>query len=235
MMEIDPAEMILSPENQQRDDSALIVGMEMMTIWTSLDWSEMESIEHRNMDIIMEDLGVMLRDNCMEVDVEEAWNEIEVMEGVDYNTHYSPRLEQVPPKISEYTAKQDLQTHSWMLWKESDMEIAKDIEKSKDEDRVDLEGDDLPDLHGEHVGKELHVGADEKETVMVDNTAYHDGGSWVVDRWWPIEKNDDTFKKKNIHTNKHQNDKEISIVKLKMTNLVSFIIIKDKYHRQEVA
>ena len=76
MTEIDPAEMILSPGNQQCDDSALIVGMEMMTIWTSLNWSEMESIEHRNMDIIMEELGIMLKDNCMEVDVEDAWNEI---------------------------------------------------------------------------------------------------------------------------------------------------------------
>ena len=32
MMEIDPAEMTLSLDNQQRDDSTLIVGMEMMTV-----------------------------------------------------------------------------------------------------------------------------------------------------------------------------------------------------------
>ena len=64
MTEIDPAEMILSPGNQQCDDSALIVGMEMMTIWTGLDWNEMESIEPRNMDIIMEDLGVMHGGGC---------------------------------------------------------------------------------------------------------------------------------------------------------------------------
>ena len=144
------------------------------------------------------------------------------MEGVDYNTHYSPRLEQVPPKISEYTAKQNLQTRSWMVWSERGMEMAKDdVKKSKDVDRVDLNSVDLPDLHGEHVGMELHVGAVRRETVMVDNTAYHDGGSWVVDKWWPIEKDDDTFKNNNINTNKHQNDKDISVVKLKMTNLVT--------------
>ena len=69
--------------------------MEMMTIWTSTDWVEIESIEHRNMDIIMEDLGVILSDNCMEVDVEEAWSEIEMMEEVECNknTHSSPRLD----------------------------------------------------------------------------------------------------------------------------------------------
>ena len=202
----------------------------MMTIWTELDWSGMESIEHRNMDIIMEELGVMLEVDCMEVDMEEAWKELEVMEGVEYNTHNSPRLEQVPPKISEYTAKQDLQTHSWMVWRGSDMEIAKDVEKPKDEDRVDLEGEDLPDLHGEHVGKELQVGADKKETVMIDNKAYHDGGSWVVDRWRPRENVKDTFTvdNNNIHTIKHQNDKEISVVKLKMTNLITIRIVNSK-------
>ena len=48
------------------------------------------------MDIIIEDLGVILSYNCMEVDVEEAWREIEMMEGVECNenTHSSPRLEQ---------------------------------------------------------------------------------------------------------------------------------------------
>ena len=125
--------------------------MEMMTIWTDLDWSKMESIEHRNMDIIIEELVVMLQVNCMELDVEEAWKEIEVMEGVEYNTHISPRLEQVPPKISEYTAKQNLQTHRWMVWSEVGVEIAKEYAKKfKDEDKVDLGSDDLPDLHGEH-------------------------------------------------------------------------------------
>ena len=39
----------------------------------------MEGIEHRNMDIIMEDLGETLSDK-MEVDTEEAWVEIERME-----------------------------------------------------------------------------------------------------------------------------------------------------------
>ena len=106
----------------------LIVGIEMMTIWTNLDWGEMERIEHRN----MED---MLRDNCMEVDVEEAWDEIEMMVGMDYNTHYTKD----------------------------------DAKKSKDEDKVDLGSDDLPDLHGEHVGMELHVGAVGRETILVDN------------------------------------------------------------------
>ena len=110
------------------------------------------------------------------------------------------------------------------------MKIAKDVEKPKDEDRVDLEGEDLPDLHGEHDGKELQVGADEKETVMINNKAYHDGGSWVVDRWRPREKVKDTFTvdNNNIHTIKHQNDKEISVVKLKMTNLITIRIVNSK-------
>jgi hypothetical protein len=49
-----------------------------------------------------------------------------------------------------------------------------------------------------------------------------------------------------MNTNIHKTDKEISIMKQKMTNLVTerivnsnqklkFIIIIDKYHRQEVA
>ena len=131
-----------------------------MTIWTSLDWSEMESIEHRNKDIIMEDLWNMLTDNCMEVDVEEAWGEMEMMEGVDCNTHSSPRLEQGPPKIAENTANQSLKTDRWMVWSEVGVEIAKEYAKKfKDEDKVDLGSDDLPDLHGEHVGRELHVGS----------------------------------------------------------------------------
>ena len=46
---------------------------------TSTDWEEVESIEHRNMDIIMEDLGVALSIS-MEVDTEEAWQELEKME-----------------------------------------------------------------------------------------------------------------------------------------------------------
>ena len=62
---------------------------------------------------------------------------------------------------------------------------------------------------------------------MVNDTAYHDGGTWLVDRWWPI-RNNDTFKNKNIHTNIHKTDKEISIVKLKMTNLVTKRIVNSK-------
>ena len=57
---------------------------------------------------------------------------------------------------------------------------------------------------------------------MVNDTAYHDGGMWFVDRWWSI-RNNDTFK--NIHTNIHITDKEISIVKLKVTNLVTKRIV----------
>ena len=50
------------------------------------------------------------------------------------------------------------------------MEMAKDdAKKSKDEDKVVLGSDDLPDLHGEHVGMELHVGAVGRETILVDN------------------------------------------------------------------
>jgi hypothetical protein len=89
MMEIDPAEMTLSKEHQQGGDMELIDGMKMMTIWTDIEWEGIESIEHRNVDIIMEDLGVTLVDPCMEVDVETAWREMEMMEGIlcDNNTH----------------------------------------------------------------------------------------------------------------------------------------------------
>ena len=48
------------------------------------------------------------------------------------------------------------------------MKTAKeDAKKFKDEDKVDLGSDDLPDLHGKHVGMELHVVAVGRETVMV--------------------------------------------------------------------
>ena len=99
MMEIDPAEMTLtlSQEHQHEGDIELIDGMKMMTIWTDIDWERIESIEHRNMDIIMKDLGVTMMDNCMEVDVDMAWSEMGMMEGIlcDTNTLYGPRLEQV--------------------------------------------------------------------------------------------------------------------------------------------
>ena len=95
MMEIDPAEMTLtlSQEHQHEGDIELINGMKMMTIWTDIDWERIESIEHRNMDIIMEDLGVTMIDNCMEVDVEMAWSEMEMMEGIlcDTNTLSGPK------------------------------------------------------------------------------------------------------------------------------------------------
>ena len=59
MMEIDPAEMTLtlSQEHQHEGDIELIDGMQMMTIWTDIDWEMIEISEHRNMDVIMEDLG----------------------------------------------------------------------------------------------------------------------------------------------------------------------------------
>ena len=91
-----------------------------MTIWASTDWKEVESIEHRNMDIIMEDLGVALSIS-MEVDMEEAWQELEkmeilasqivepgVMEVTEYNTLTSHVLGKVPAEISQNTAKQIL-------------------------------------------------------------------------------------------------------------------------------
>ena len=52
MMDIDIPETI--QRQQHLDDSTVHEGMRMMTIWNSTDWSE---LEHRNMDIIMEDLG----------------------------------------------------------------------------------------------------------------------------------------------------------------------------------
>ena len=75
MMEIDPAEMFLAPsQDHSTGDIDIIDGMRMLTVWTDNEWnnSNLESIEHRNMDIIMEDLGVTMIDNCMEVDVEMA-------------------------------------------------------------------------------------------------------------------------------------------------------------------
>ena len=58
--------------HQHLEDPTLLEGMLRMTIWTSTDWEEVESIEHRNLDIIMEDLGVILS-GSMKVDMEEAW------------------------------------------------------------------------------------------------------------------------------------------------------------------
>ena len=63
---------------------------------------------------------------------------------------------------------------------------------------------------------------------MINNKAYHDGGSWVVDRWWPRENAEDTFDNNIIHTYKHQKDKEISVVKLKMTYLITIRIVNSK-------
>ena len=80
MMEIDTSETVHS--YQHLEDSILLEGMRMMTIWMITDWEVVEGIEHRNMDIIMEDLGVTLSDS-MEVDMEEAWLEIESMEILD--------------------------------------------------------------------------------------------------------------------------------------------------------
>jgi hypothetical protein len=82
MMEIDPAEMTLSNEHQPGGDIELIDGVKMMTIWTEVEREGIESIEHLNIDIIMEDLGVTLMDTCMDVDVETAWSEMEMMEGI---------------------------------------------------------------------------------------------------------------------------------------------------------
>ena len=122
-MEIDPAERTLSQRHQHDGGLALIDGMKMMTIWTNTDWEGVESIEHRNMDIIMEDLGVILMDNCMEVDVETAWSEMELMEGLvcEINTHSGPRLEQVPPKIANNTAESgDTEMDGVEDWRDGD-------------------------------------------------------------------------------------------------------------------
>ena len=69
MMEIDTSE--TGHSYQHQEDAIILEGMKMMTLWTSTDWEVVEGIEHRNMDIIMEDLGVTLVDS-MEVDTEEA-------------------------------------------------------------------------------------------------------------------------------------------------------------------
>jgi hypothetical protein len=51
MMDIDTLE---TEQGQQHlDDYNVLEGMKRITIWTSTDWTE---VEHRNMDIIMEDL-----------------------------------------------------------------------------------------------------------------------------------------------------------------------------------
>ena len=52
----------------------MIEGMRLMSIRTSTDMTE---VEHRNLDIIMEELGVTLTYN-MEVDMEEAWQELDM-------------------------------------------------------------------------------------------------------------------------------------------------------------
>ena len=93
---------------------------------------------------------------------------------------------------------------------------------------VDPGSDDMPDLCGEHVGRELHVGSKGKETVMVDNIAYHDGGLWYLDRWWPRSDKDTKVVMNNKIITSRINSKSISVAKLKMTNLVTKRIIISK-------
>ena len=51
MMEIETLE--TEQSHHHLDDPILLEGMLRMTFWASTDWKEVESIEHRNMDIII--------------------------------------------------------------------------------------------------------------------------------------------------------------------------------------
>ena len=110
------------------------------------------------------------------------------------------------------------------------METAKgytDIEKyDKDNDMVDPGSDGMHDLHGKHVGREAHVGSKGKETIMINNISYHEGGIWYLDRWWPRREKmtgDD-----NNSTIISSRVKSIAVTKQKMTNLVTKRIIISK-------
>ena len=87
------------------------------------------------------------------------------------------------------TAKQKLEMQRWMVWRSREIEMSRkygDIEKyDKDIDMVDPGSDSMPDLHGKHVGREARVGSKGKETIMIDDNAYHEGGVWYLDKWWP--------------------------------------------------
>jgi hypothetical protein len=177
------------------------------------------------MDIIMEDLGVTLMDTCMEVDVETAWSEMEVMEGIlcVNNTHSGPRIEQVVSKAVNNTAKQNMKTQRWMRWRSGEIEMAKEY-RDKDMIVVDPDSDGRPELHGEHVGRESRAGPKRKETNMVDDTAYYGEGLWYMDRWWPSGRTENDIKNKIIS----RKVKSTSLTKLKCTNLVTKRVITSK-------
>ena len=112
------------------------------------------------MYIIMEDLGVTLTDK-MEVDVEEAWQELDMMEisdgDVEDNTLSGLVLGKVPLKISNNTAKRRVTAPDWLIWRDERNSDVKEY-------GVDLGGDNLPELNGKHEGTESQVKSDEKET-----------------------------------------------------------------------
>ena len=102
----------------------------------------------------------------------------------DINTLSGPRLEKVLPKTANNTAKRKLETQRWMVCRSREMEISKeyrDIEKyDKDIDMVDPGSDSMPDLHGKHVGREARAGSKWRETIMIDDNVYHEGGVWSI-------------------------------------------------------
>ena len=138
----------------------------------------MTEVEHRNLDIIMEELGVTLTYN-MEVDMEEAWQELDMMMeisdgNVEVNTLSSTVLWKVPLTISNNTAKQRVTAPNWLIWRDERYSDVKEY-------GVDLGGDNLPELNGKHEGTESQVKSDEKETgKLKDVVNEYSYGYWHI-------------------------------------------------------
>ena len=203
---------------QHREEAIILEEMKMMTLWTSTDWEVVEGIEHRNMDIIMEDLGLTLVDS-MEVDTEEAWLEIERMEILE--PEEADAMDWYEVQANTRYVKLPGQSKSWMVWRDERVSDAKEYGID-----VDLRGVILPDLIGKHEGTESQDNHNEKETdivvadnwqVDVDEGAYKEGGTWFMDKWLPA---------KNINSNtkvikQTQENDRISSDKLQMMNLIT--------------
>ena len=216
LMDVDVVEM--RKDQSDIDDSTVLEGMRLMSIWTITDWTE---VEHRNMDIIMEDLGVTLTDK-MEVDVEEAWQELDMMEisdgDVENNTLSGLVLGKVPLKILNNTAKRRVTAPDWLIWRDERNSDVKEY-------GVDLGGDNLPELIGKHEGTESQVKSDEKETGefndIVNEEAYYNEGTWLMDRWLPATNNYPVL----VDNDTGGDNKSLSVAKLQMTNLTTIRII----------
>ena len=79
--------------------------------------------------------------------------------------------------------------------------------------RVDFRGVNLPDLIGEHDGREAQDNSDGKRLVIGDRInvgAYFGGGTWLIDKWLPAKKVKDI---EAVQPSHNQDKTSISIAK----------------------